>query len=96
MNAPNPNEKLTETVLPDTVDDGDQMPEVHNRFGLKVLQCLVVLFLIFLLSRHAHWSVVLTALLNLILIGILFRSVWRLQKEVRYLSRVDKNHRGRK
>ena len=96
MNAPNPNEKPTETVLADTVDDGDQMPEVHNRFGLKAVQSLVVLFLIFLLSRHAHWSVVLTALLILILIGILFRSVWRLKKEVRYLSRIDKNHRGRK
>lgn len=90
MNTPNPNEKLTETVT-----DGDQMPEIRNRFGLKALQCLVVLFLVFLLSRHAHWSVALTALLNLILTGILFRSVWRLNKEIRYLSRTDKSHRGR-
>jgi hypothetical protein len=92
LNAPNPNEKLTETV-----DEGDQMPEVRNRFGLKALQSVVVLFLVFLLSRHAHWTVVLSNFLIFILIGILFRSVWRLAKEVRSLSRTDnQDHRGSK
>jgi hypothetical protein len=80
---------------PRPVTDGDEMPEVRDRFGLKALQCLVALLLVFLSSRYAHWSVALTALLNLLLTGILFRSVWRLNKEVRYLTRTDKNQRGK-
>jgi hypothetical protein len=97
LNAPNPNEKLTETVHTETVNDGHQMPEVRNLFGLKAVQSVLVLFVLFLLSRHAHWTVVLSNFLIFILIGILFRSVWRLAKEVRSLSRTDnKDHRGSK
>lgn len=48
MNGPNPDEKLTEEIA-----TGDQMSEARNRFGPKALQCLVLLFLVFLSSRHA-------------------------------------------
>jgi hypothetical protein len=48
LNGPNPDEKLTEVVT-----DGRPMPVISNFFGPKELQCLVVLFLVFLSSRHA-------------------------------------------
>jgi hypothetical protein len=47
LNGPNPDEKLTEEI------SNDQMPEARDRFGPKALQCLVMLFLVFLSSRHA-------------------------------------------
>jgi len=87
--------KETSPAPEDKIED-DQLPEIRNRFGLKALLCVLVLLLLFLLSRHAHWTIVLTAFLSFILIGILFRRVWRLTKEVRYISRTNnQDHKGR-
>jgi hypothetical protein len=89
------NFKETSPAPEDRIED-DQLPEVRNRFGLKALLCVFVLFLLFLLSQHAHWTIVLTAFLSFALIGILFRRVWRLAKEVRYISRINnQNHKGK-
>lgn len=88
--------KGTSPAVPDEGED-DQLPEIRNRFGLKAIQCVLVLLLLFLLSRHAHWTVVLAASLVFIFIGFLIRCTWRLAKEVWYLHQVDsQNHKGAK
>jgi hypothetical protein len=84
----------TSPAVPDKGED-DHLPEIRNRFGLKAIQCVLVLLLLFQLSRHAHWTVVLTASLIFISIGFLIRCTWRLAKEVWYLRQVDnQNHKG--